>query len=162
MPNTDVPATLGSWFLDPPAAPTRPPALTESEPLCSCCPKPPDLPAPVARPRPRLVVAAPDPSPEPAAPPPPPPEAPTPKPPKPKKTYTPPQYVQLRKTFRATCRLTRQRRRLSLVDFADAADVDMGTYAQIESGVLTRLKKETAHRIATFAGFDGHNHWRGE
>jgi hypothetical protein len=114
---------------------------------------------PVAPLKPRLTIAAP------APPPPPPPltvPQPKPKPPKPKKAYTPPQYVQVRRTFRVTCRLTRQRRNLSLVDFASEAGVDLGTYAQVESGVLTRLKKETAHRIATFAGFDGCNHWRGE
>lgn len=143
MTNTDVPAHLGSWFLCPPGPLTRPPALTESEPCCTCCVRP----SPVAladgtagecehgQVDGGASMACP------------------PKPRKPRQLVQP-KYVTVNGAFAIAVWKHRVGRRESPSQFAQRAGVEPSILVRVENGKDRRIRDTAAAALAAAAGLD--------
>ena len=163
MTNADVPDHLGSWMLCPPGPPTRPPALTESEPDTLSGPACPggvgalldSMGLPVGR------LPSDPPRAGEAAPPAPAPPAPAGKPRSQKKVVPSTSRVMVLPGFVAAIRKYRVRAKVDMHAFADSAGVDIGTLARLESGADRLVGKAVLRRVAAAAGIkDPENYWR--
>lgn len=143
MTNTDVPDHLGSWFLGPPGPLTRPPALTESEPCCTCC----------VRPSPAGLAAGDDGECE---------DGQvdgglhTPAPPKPRKPrqLAQPKYVTVNGAFAIAVWKHRVGLRESPSQFAQRAGVEPRILVRVENGKDRRIRDTAAAALAAAAGLN--------